>query len=70
MPTMSRPALDVKGGTASGKEVSFDILQMEILRHGKMDFRGGGHAPAFFLGVACSQCARPEEIQQGFVWEK
>jgi hypothetical protein len=45
MPTMSRPALDVKGGTTSGKEVSFIILQMEILRHGKMDFREGGHAP-------------------------
>lgn len=46
MPTMSRPALDVNGGTTSGKEVSFVILQMEITKDGKMDFREGGHAPA------------------------
>lgn len=37
MPTMSRPALDVKGGTSPAKEVSFAILQMETLRHGIMN---------------------------------
>ena len=31
MPTMSRPALDVKGGTSPMKEVTFAILQTETL---------------------------------------
>lgn len=52
MPTMSRPALDVKGGTSPAKEVSFAILQMEILRHGKMNCLRVICQP--LLGVVCS----------------
>lgn len=40
MPTMSRPALDVKGGTSPVKEVTVAILQVKTLRHRKTHFPG------------------------------
>lgn len=46
MPTMSRPALDVKGGTSPVKEVTSAILQMGTLRHGKTAWSGPCEGPS------------------------
>lgn len=65
MPTMSRPALDVKGGTSPMKEVTFAILQSETLEPERQPGQGRGHVvgpPGWGIW-----CPLADWRQQGFL---